>query len=233
MSETSVIMGGAEAVPSVGALGVLVDDVLGCSMNDSLVGASWSVSSDIWIDLLAPLPAAGSRLVAEGHSLHADEVWAYAQGRVFDSGGRLLGTCRQRGRAMSDKPDDLRPPPFELPACPADVTDLLGLVPNGLESMELAITPALANPRRMLHGGVTLCASEVVATRARLARDPALATVSVHIAHTRPISAGATVEFHAKHRHTGRSTWHTDVTGWVEGKVVSVAQVSARSGGAP
>ena len=50
---------GPDGRPAVGALGVLVDEVLGYSIIASLPPRSWTVSTEIWVDVLGPLPAAG------------------------------------------------------------------------------------------------------------------------------------------------------------------------------
>ena len=57
---------GPDGRPSVGALGVLVDNVLGYSIIDSLELGIWSVSTEIWLHLLAPLPTDGGRIRSLG-----------------------------------------------------------------------------------------------------------------------------------------------------------------------
>jgi acyl-coenzyme A thioesterase PaaI-like protein len=216
---------GPDGRPAPGALGVLVDDVLGYAIIDSLPPGSWSVSTEIWIDLLAPLPADGSRVHAEARAVQAG---SFATGRVVDAEGRLLAECRERGREIADGPDAGDLPAFELPDGVVDLAELIGLRADG-DRLTLDVTPVLGNPRRMLHGGVSLCASELAATRSRQADAPRLVTTSLHIVHARPVPAGARMEFDVTTRHAGRSLWISDVVGSVAGRPCTLARVSAQA----
>jgi acyl-coenzyme A thioesterase PaaI-like protein len=217
---------GVDARFSLGALGVLVDDVLGYAIIDSLPPRSWSVSTEIWVDLLAPLPTDGSRVHACARTA---QVGSFATGRVVDAEGRLLAECRERGREIADVPDPAGGvQPFELPDTAVDLGELIGLRPDG-NDMVLDVTPVLGNPRRMLHGGVSLCASELVAARSRQADAPDLVTTSLHIVHCRPVPAGARLEFSVTTRHAGRTLWISDVVGTVEGRPCTLARISAEA----
>lgn len=220
---------GPDGHASVGALGVLVDNALGYVIIDNLVGAKCSVSTEIWIDRLASLPIDGGRIRVDARSVHADELGGFSEGRVLDGSGQLLAACRARGRRIREDSGDLCPSRFDLPTSDAgDVVELLGLVPTGPEAMNMKVTPSFENPRGMLHGGVSLCAAEVVATRARQRQNRSLSTASVHIVHARPIPANSTVEFNATTTHAGRSLWVSDVTAWVDGKAACVTRVTAQ-----
>jgi acyl-coenzyme A thioesterase PaaI-like protein len=219
---------GPDGRPSAGALGVLVDDVTGYAVIDGLVGGSWSVSTEIWLDLLGPVPATGT-LAARARILHGSAVSAFTEGWVHDESGDCVAVCRQRGRAIPEDPTDLRPAVFEVPTRPTDVADLIGLVALDSDSGVLAVVPHLENPRRMLHGGITMCAAEVTAVRSRLAAGVDLPTSSIHTAYTRGIPAGSEIVFRAETRHRGRTFWVSTVTGSVDGKVASVTTVSAQT----
>jgi acyl-coenzyme A thioesterase PaaI-like protein len=221
------VLTGPDGRPSAGALGVLVDDVTGYAVIDGLVGGRWSVSVEIWLDMLAPLPATGS-LAAQARVVHATADSAFTEGWVADDAGTRVAVCRQRGRAIGEGPEDLAPSSFALPQQPSDVADLIVLSPLDADSARLRVVPHLENPRRMLHGGVSLCASEVTAVRSRMAAGVDLPTSSVHIAHTRAIPAGSEVMFRARTRHAGRSFWVTEVTGWADGRIACVSTVSAQ-----
>lgn len=216
---------GPDARPALGALGVLVDNVLGYAIIDSLPPRSWSVSTEIWIDLVAPLPADGSRIHAAARAVQAG---SFAIGRVVDADGRLLAECRERGRQIADVPNAAGAPTFELPDHAGDLAELIGLRPGG-DGMVLEVTPALGNPRRMLHGGVSLCASELVATHSRRSGAPELLTTSVHIVHSRPVPVGVRMDFCATTRHAGRTLWVSDVVGSVSGRACTLARVSAQA----
>ncbi|WP_198020096.1 PaaI family thioesterase [Nocardioides sp. J54] len=211
----------------MGALGVLVDDVTGYTVIEGLIGSSWSVSTEIWLDVLAPLPATDA-LVARARLLHATNVSAFTEGWVRDSTGAMVVACRQRGRALAEDPTDLRPSSYELPGAAEDVSTLLGLRTLGADRTSLEVVPLLENPRHMLHGGVTMCAAEVTAVQSRLAAGVDLPTTSLHTAYTRGVPAGSTIEFRASTRHAGRTFWVTEVVGVVDDRITSVSTVSAQ-----
>jgi acyl-coenzyme A thioesterase PaaI-like protein len=219
---------GPDGRPSAGALGVLVDDVTGYAVIDGLVGGSWSVSVEIWLDLLAPLPATGT-LSARARIVQATAVSAFTEGWVLDDSGTCVAVCRQRGRAIPEDPATMQPSAFQVPAQHSGVAELIGLRPLGADSAVLTVVPHLENPRHMLHGGVSMCASEVTAMASRLGAGIDLPTSSIHIAHTRAIPAGAEVLFQAETRHAGRSLWVSEVTGRVDGRIACVSTVSAQA----
>lgn len=219
---------GPDGRPSAGALGVLVDDVTGYAVIDGLIGGSWSVSTEIWLDLLATVPGSGT-LSAHARVVHASADTAFTEGWVHDESGACIAVCRQRGRAIPEDPAALSMSSFEVPAQPAHVSDLIGLRYVDDDTTCLTVAAHLENPRHMLHGGVTICASEVTAVRSRLAAGIDLPTSSIHTAYTRGIPAGSEIIFTAKTRHAGRTFWVTEVTGRVGGKVSSVTTVSAQS----
>lgn len=216
--------GGPDGRTAVGALGVLVDAVLGYSIIASLPPGSWTVSTEIWVDLVAPLPTTGSvlcraRTVARG---------SFAMGEVVHDDGRLLAVCRERGRQIDDVPDLAalaEPPRLEPFDASNGLATLLGLELAGPAT--LPVVPALLNPRGMLHGGISLAACEVVATASRASAGSTLATSSVHVVHTRAAPLGSTLELDVATVHRGRSLWVTDVTGRVDGRPVVTARVSA------
>lgn len=218
-------LAGPDGRPAVGALGVLVDNVLGYAIMASLPPVAWSISTEIWVDMVAPLPTDGAVLTADAVILQAGSL---STGRVVDASGRVVAVCRQRGRPVGDGPSlGWTAPDVEIPTGLRSLGELIGLRSGG-GAFELEVTPALANPRRMLHGGVSLAASEVVATWSRREQGSTLPTSSLHIVHTRGVPVGATVEFRATTRHAGRSLWLTDVEGAVDGRVCATTRVTAQ-----
>ena len=209
---------------AVGSLGVLVDNVLGYALMRSVPHGWWSISTEIWIDLVGDLPGPEGVLTARSRSI---QQGSFAAGQVFDSAGRVVVECRQRGRAIvaGDMERDQRRDVAERSGSPG-LASLLGVRPEG-DGHLLEASPSLLNPRRMLHGGVSLAASEVVATRSRLDSGCRLRTSSVHIVHTRGVPPGSTVVFHPETRHAGRTLWVTEVIGTVDGKVCTVATITA------
>jgi acyl-coenzyme A thioesterase PaaI-like protein len=217
---------GPDGRPSVGSLGVLADDVLGYALIASLPTGRWTVSTELWLDILAPLPAEPALLHGASCAL---QPGSFAGARFNDVDGRLVAVGRERGRAVAQDVGALvrDAPEGPLGTGAADVLELIGLRPRDDDVLSLAVTPALENPRRMLHGGISFCASEVAATWSRVQAGSDLATSSVHIVHARPVPSGSVVEFDCTTRHAGRSLWVTDVVGSVDRRAVTFARVSA------
>ncbi|WP_051247569.1 PaaI family thioesterase [Nocardioides halotolerans] len=218
---------GPDGRPSAGALGVLVDEVLGYAIMASLPAGSWSISTEIWVDLLRPVPPVGTTVRAESGSV---ATGSFAVGRVLDENGEVVAECRERGRALV-RPGTLASavalPETDRPA--ADFSELLGLrLDAGQARAQMGVTHALTNPSTVLHGGVSLAACEQLATAGRVAAGSSLPTTSVHVVHTRPAPIGAEVVLESRTVHAGRSLWLTDVDALVEGKVCATGRVSAQ-----
>ncbi|MGW1026785.1 PaaI family thioesterase [Streptomyces sp. NPDC002577] len=223
-----------------GALGVLVDDALGYAIMLDRPVDHWSVSSEISIDVCGPLPTDGSLLSAEARILHSDSRGGISSGSVVDARGRLVAACRQHGRWVQDLP--AASPVDESAAAPGmddggmrqsaeDLLELLGTqvktTDNGAE-LDLLAAEELVNPLHNLHGGIALCASDIVAHAALEAAGRPSDTASLHIAYTRPIPLGTTVRFEASVAHSGRSFAVVSVTATNEaGKPCTIATVTA------
>ncbi len=67
------------------------------------------------------------------------------------------------------------------------------------------MTPELTNPLGNLHGGITLCACDLVAQAAVGAAGGPPRTASIHVAYPRPAPVGARVRFAAQVVHLGRA----------------------------
>jgi acyl-coenzyme A thioesterase PaaI-like protein len=214
--------GGPDGRTAVGALGVLADEVLGYALMASLPQDAWSISTEIWIDVIGELPAPHAGVI--GHACPV-EAGSFSTGELRDGGGRTFALCRQRGRYAPRPAAGVAP--VVAAAGPVGGLDaLLGLRPDR-GAFVLESRPDLANPNGMLHGGVSLAASEVVATRHRVESGSDLRTSAVHIAHTRGIPSGAEVVFRCEPRYAGRTLQITDVVGTVADKVCTVATVTA------
>lgn len=225
-------LNGPAGRPVGGALGVLVDNVLGYAIMLDRPADHWSVSSEISIDVCGPIPADGTRLVAEARLLHSHSRGGISTGSVVDDRGRLVAACRQHGRwaqplfaepRLDDTPDGWQGPEHLL--------DLLGTrvktTAAGAE-LDLVATAELVNPLGNLHGGIALCASDVVAHAALAAAGRPSDTASVHIAYVRPVPQGATVRFDASVAHSGRSFAVVTVTATNEAqKPCTIATVTA------
>ena len=203
--------------------------MLGYSIIASLPKDSWSISTEIWVDVVAALPDDGSRILGESRCVAAG---SFASGRLVDASGRLLAECRERGRRIDDPPDFAAArAPVVVPVPSAPETGLAGLI--GLrhdgDASWVEMTPVLENPRRMMHGGISLAACEQAAAWSRLGAGCELPTSSVHIVHTRAVPPDALLELRAATVHSGRSLWVTDVAGTVAGKLCATARVTAQA----
>lgn len=187
----------------LGSLGVLVDDVLGYAILGARSSNCWSVSTEIAIDLMAPVPTRGV-LRAEASLTHADAQGGFAVGKVTTEDDKVLAVCRQRGRFVP-APAHLLPGDGGTPGLPATAA-------SGLEgqfsaraggvAVGLAVTPLLGNPLGNLHGGVTLAASDLMATEALGHR---LRSASIHVAYVRPVPVGTTLQLESEVVSAGRT----------------------------
>ncbi|MCQ4079180.1 hotdog fold thioesterase [Streptomyces sp. RB6PN25] len=227
-------LNGPAGRPTAGALGVLVDEVLGHAIMLEPPVDHWSVSSEISVDICRQIPTDGTLLSAQARILHADSRGGISSGSVVDDRGRLVSGCRQHGRWVRELPAQL---PTDGGATVPDprpgaegVLGLLGaqvkITGDGAE-LHLVVTPELVNPLGNLHGGIALCASDVVAHAALEAAGRPSDTASLHIAYARPIPLDTAVRFEASVAHSGRSFGVVRVTGTNgTGKPYTIATVT-------
>ena len=97
-------LNGPSGRPLAGALGVLIDNVAGYVLVLGRPPGGWSVSAEITLDLLRPVPADGSVLTAEGSVRHANQVGGFSSASVTDGSGQLLAVCTQHGRWVRGAP---------------------------------------------------------------------------------------------------------------------------------
>jgi uncharacterized protein (TIGR00369 family) len=237
-------MAGPGGLAGAGCLGVLVDDVLGYALVARRAGERWSVSTEISIDLLRPVPGDGTRVQALTDQVHTSAQGGLALGRVLDPVGRVIAVCRQRGRYVTQLPPGAAAPTGSVqlpPVAPAtdgaalpatdaliDAASVLGLRWPGPGTAEplLEVTDRLTNPLGNLHGGISLCASELVAMAALL--PSGLITASVQVAYLRPAPVGAVVRFAVTVQHRGRTLAVVQVTGTNDaGKICTIATITA------
>lgn len=147
---------GPDGRPALGALGVLVDEVLGYPIIESLGPDAWSVSTEIWVDLLAPL-VEGARVHGAGHVVQPE---AFSQGVLTDAAGGLVAALRQRARRVGELPAATDPAVVAQSSWPGD--DLMGLLDMRQDAEDvwsLEVGEQHANPLGRLHGGISLAAS--------------------------------------------------------------------------
>lgn len=225
--------------PVAGAVGVLIDNVLGLAIIRRRPPGHWSVSAEISLDLVAPVPADGGRLTSRGQLVHAGAHGGVASGTVTDAAGQVIALCGQHSRWVANLPEDprtraavSRPQDLEAldlgaldpgtrdPAAAAgratgSLAALLGArvqATEGGAELDLTVTADLANPLGNLHGGITFAACDLVAQAALVAAGGPTQTASIHVAYPRPIPLGATPRFQARLRHRGRGLGIVAVT---------------------
>ncbi|HEX3962447.1 MAG TPA: PaaI family thioesterase [Trebonia sp.] len=227
-------LNGPSGRPLAGALGVLIDNVLSYAIMLRRPPGGWSVSAEISVDLCGPVPDGPHVLIAEGHSDHSDGAGGIASGSVTDGAGRLIALCRQHGRWISSTPRAASAEAAGSVAVPGDLTGVLGApctAADGSVHLDLAVTRDLANPLGTLHGGITLCACDLVAQAALAAVGGQSRTRSIRVAYTRPVLAATAVRFEGRVLHRGRAFAVTQVTALNDrGKPCVIATVTT---GAP
>ncbi len=199
-----------------GSVAVLVDDLLGYAIVADLPSGRWSVSAEITLDLLRPLPQSG-RVLADGRLVQSDALGGFATGSVTAEDGTLLAVCTQRGRFVRAPEDLVEEGAWGGPPAPGDLERLLATRADE----PMPTTDVLANEGDSLHGGISMFASDLVAAAAA----PGLVTASIHTTYTRAIPIGAAVTWRADVRHPGRSLTVVDVDGLVDGRICTSSRV--------
>ena len=217
---------GADGQVALGSLGVLVDNVLGYAIIAHRPPEHWSVSTEISLDLLTPLPSDGSRLHAEARTVQADATGGFAVGEVRDEEGNLVAVCRQRGRYVPSGHDPA-PLSFDLPHDVPDLAALIGFRAYPVRS-SLTVTPVLENPLHNLHGGITLAVADLAASQALTDGGPPLVTASLHVLYARPVPAGSTLDLVTSVQHRGRRLGCVEVIGSIAGRPCTIGRVSAQ-----
>jgi acyl-coenzyme A thioesterase PaaI-like protein len=223
---------GGDGRLSPAGLGVLVDDVLGQAVLMKRPAGLWSVTTELNIDVAAPLPDNGQLVSATASSALIDEAGGLARGEVRDAAGRCLAVATTWARYAVGLPDEVLVPP-ELPADVARgecLTELLQVRICGTGLLELPPRADLGNPQGVVHGGVLLCLAVMAAEQAL--HDRPLEIASVRVVYLRP--AVLELTFAPVIVHPGRSfgVVRVDVTN-AAGALCTSATVTARSAAGP
>ncbi|WP_344112956.1 PaaI family thioesterase [Kribbella alba] len=220
---------GPDGRPCAGSLGVLVDNVLGYAIQTRRPEHSWSVSTEISIDFLADFPTDGSPLYAEGRVLQLDAIGGMASGQVIDSTGRVIAHSRQRGRFVTQSPG-VSAATSKHRLLAADTATVIGIPACAMPDLPLEVTAELGNPLGNLHGGVSLCASELAGIAALRSSNQALVTASIHVAYVRPVPVGTHLVFSPSVLHRGRTFALAQVVSTNEtGKPCTIATITAHN----
>ncbi|MDQ4115096.1 MAG: thioesterase family protein [Actinomycetota bacterium] len=204
--------------PNAAALAVLVDDVLGYALVATRPARHWSVSAEITLDLLEPIPTSGS-VRADARVVHLDQIGGFSTGRITDENGRVLAVCTQRGRYISAPGAEVRGTSFLQPAGSDDIIPWLTQRFVGAEPAE---TPDLfGNPLGNVHGGISLC---LAALNAAAVAPDHLEIASLHIVYARPIPVGTPLAHQVTAQHQGRGSMTVTVTGEAGGRPATLTR---------
>jgi uncharacterized protein (TIGR00369 family) len=217
---------------SPAGLGVLLDDVLGQTVLIERPPGLWSVTTELTIDVAAPLPANGQLVSATASPVLLDEAGGLARGEVRDSAGRCLAVATTWARFAAGIPDEVLEPP-ELPDDVARgecLSDLLQVCISDTGLLDLPFRADLGNPQGVVHGGVLLCLAVMSAEQAL--HGSQLEIASVRVVYLRP--AVKELKFAPFIVHRGRSLGvvRVDVTN-AAGALCTSATVTARSAAGP
>jgi uncharacterized protein (TIGR00369 family) len=221
-----------------GALGVLIDDVLGYAVVSARPAGHWAVSTEIHADFSVDQPPPGVRLSAEGAAVDLGPTGGLASGVVRDPWGRVVATATERLQYVLGEPLGLSED-VAVSTTPAvvrredfgSVVQVLG-ARSAARELRFAPSERLANPVGNLHGGVLFCAVELAGQSALADGPTPLVTSSVHLAFLRPLRLHAPVRVEATVPHRGRTLGvaHVVVSD-PAGKVCALATVTGRGAG--
>src|ERR1700677_462562 len=196
--------------PSAAGLGVLLDDVLGQAVLTSRPDGLWSVTTDLNIDVTAPLPADGQRVSATAGPALLDDAGGLARGGDRGAAGPWLPAALARGACLSV---------------------LLGVVVPDNGRVYLPLRADLGNPQGVVHGGILLSLA-VMSAEQVLRPGSQLEIASVRVAYLRP--AAGELSFVPVTVHRGRSfgVVRVDVSN-AAGALCTSATVTVRSATGP
>ena len=196
---------------TLGALGLLADTVFGHANHVvAPAGWNWSVTTELSLQLLSPLPVDGQQLVALARAVGVDQRSALTLGEIRTASGALVAVGSERGRFVPDGPEaavrehgpDDDQPHQPAPPSAASLADLFGEVQVAEERTTMSVSPRVTNPRGNLHGGMSLGLADLAAATA----VPELNTTSIHMTYARALAAGQdAIEVTATPTHLGRS----------------------------
>lgn len=217
---------------SPAGLGVLMDDVLGQAVLLTRPAGLWSVTTELNLDVIAPLPADGPAVTATASPVALDDAGGLARGEVRDAAGRCLATGTAWARFIAGVPAEVSRPP----ALPADVargdclSDLLQVRLSDAGLIDLPARADLGNPAGVVHGGVLMSLAVMSAEQALLGSQ--LEIASVRIVYLRPAVKELQFVPHIVHRGRSLGLVRVDVKN-AAGTLCTSATVTARSAAGP
>lgn len=218
--------------PSPAGLGVLLDDVLGQAVISSRPAGLWAVTTELNMDVVAPLLADGQEVSASARPVLLDGAGGLARAELRDVTGRCLALGTTWSRFIEGVPDAVRNPP-QLPDV-ADrgqrLTELLGVPVGDTGHINLPVRTDLGNPRGVIHGGILFCLAAMSAERAL--QGTGLDIASVRVVYLRPGTGELRLEPVVIHRGRSLGAVRIDISN-AAGALCATATVTARSAAGP
>ncbi len=229
-------MRGQDSRGCAGSLGVFLDDLLGNALLGGRPENYWPVSTELSIDLTAPLPLDGSVLTGQGWPVSLEPGGGLSQGTVTDGSGALIATATTRERFLpapralltGSGPDGT--PPIPDADGPESTMALLGAVARHEDGAVIVTVPGsddFANPVGNTHGGILLCAAEMAGSLALHADARPLQTSSIRVVYVRSVPVTDTITYTAQVLHRGRTLGAAQVTArGAGGKTCALAMIT-------
>jgi uncharacterized protein (TIGR00369 family) len=218
---------------AVGSLGVLFDNVLAYPMLSGSSEQTALVSTEITIDVVAPLGVDAGILRARGMLLARDESTAFATAELHTADGTLVAIASQRGRFVPYQEAPLYD--YCIVESASATSSLADLVWPGTDlprlnqdgGIEVTVEPRLGNHMNCMHGGISLLVAEWSAIAAVGAQGRVMSTSSVRTAYARPMPVGSKATFETTVLHLGRNAAYVNVVARTEeGKCAVMATVA-------
>ncbi len=230
-------MRGPDGRPCAGSLGVFLDDLLGNALLAGRPEDYWPVSTELSIELTAPLPVNGSVLTGQGWPVSLEPgVAGSARGRSPTVPARW-SPPPPPGSASCPPPAPCSPRRADPPAAPDDAAGpesavaLLGALTRHEDGAVIVTVPGsgdFANPMGNTHGGILLCAAELAGSLALRAGGGPLQTSSIRVVYARSVPVTDTITYTAQVLHRGRTLGAAQVTArGASGKTCALALITA------
>lgn len=233
---------------SAGAIGVLVDNVLGYESERWDSPPAWIVTREIRVDYLAPIPTHGEVIACRGTALAPIGLAGYGHGVVADASGVILARVSDWVRYGTPAPDalsqsrdepeiadlllsDLVPRMPKVPRPPADALAACGgtwLPDEG--DLALTVGAGTANLSGNLHGGVCFAAAVLRAELELAAVSPQARVTSAHVIHVASGLPDSRIHFRVAVPHAGRQAQLMIVNAHDDaGRLVAYGTVTAQT----
>lgn len=232
---------GPDGRPGLGALCVLLDAVLGQATIVGRPEGLWPVTTEMAVDLTGPVPDDGE-VTVRAWTIASGGRSVVARGDVLGPDGELIGVATEWGRLVDGVPEipgeapgaDVVPPDGDAAAVLGAYV-VVGAPSRAAAEVRPTLTlpgsPALANERDTMHGGILATVAELAAVAVVPGTpDRPMATGSLHVSYLRPAMMDGPTTVRTDVVHQGRSLGvvRSDVRN-AAGKLAAAATVTRRA----